>query len=458
MLIGASQRILSRAGLCLLALSLCSASAAQDILPGERVSIQQALQRGDLNTAATHILVLGKAASAEAAKYLLTFIKVPQKGIFDAMVQALASFTDEAALQLLAKRFKEAKGPDAWEERVLIAKALAQSNASPTALDVLNLAVDDPDSKVRLAAARGIAAGKWTVAESVPLLIKSLIAAEKAKDAGSPHLVSRIGLVNSTGYDFSSAALWDEFWKKEGPAFTPEKKGGQTEAALQRELEYFEQTITSRRILFVVDTSASMNLWDWEGYTDTPKIPKGSGGGADRASVQLRGADWNNWMAKHPEAQRIHLAKTELTQILGKLPEDAWFNVMSFNTKVLSWKPALVQATAAEKKAALSFVDRLMPSGNTCTDTVFEEVFKNNGKADTIYFLSDGHPSHDGKAYLPAAPILERIAFLNRFHVMTIHAFGIGKEGEDLMKALGEQNGGTYRDLRADPPKKFAPK
>ena len=56
--------------------------------------------------------------------------------------------------------------------------------------------------------------------------------------------------------------------------------------------------------------------------------------------------------------------------------------------------------------------------------TSFAEAFNADVKTNTIFFLSDGLPSKDGKVNDATRPILDKLFELNRFRKIKIHTFG----------------------------------
>jgi len=439
-----------RAGLVLVLLTGFFIHCGEDKVLRLRSQFQTAMQKRDFAGAAEIVAKLAESDEPEAAKYLLTQVNAGDGTFYAALRKALADFKAPAVTALFAQQYKAAKSDREWEKRVLLGQALA-GQSGPERAELVKLVLNDPHPKVRLAAIRGVAAGSMRLKEKVPFLIQGLAAAEKAKDRGTPHLEARLALIELTGNDFTSSGEWENFWKASGADFDDTKKGPKTHTDLLEELAYFGVPVTSQRLLFILDISSSMNFVDYRYYENTPKRSTGGssgGGGADRSGGYLTGPEWRKWIDEHPEAHRIKLAKMELKKLIEKLPETTHFNIITYWTKVESWRPTLVEASAKEKKAALKFVEDAYTRGNSAADQALEEAFKANGNADTIYFLSDGIPSRDGTAQLPVEPIHARVSVLNRFSQMIIHGFSVVRDGEPFLKPLAEQNGGKYKCLR----------
>lgn len=435
----------------ILLFTACVLHSGEDKVLRLRSQFQTALQKRDYSAAADVVTRLAETNEPEAAKFLLSQVNAGDAVFFKALRKALGDLNEPSITALFTRNFKSAKSDREWEVRVLMGYAVAGKSGAERA-EIVKLAINDTHPKVRLAAIRGVAAGSMALKEKVPFLIEGLAAAEKFKDRGTPHLEARLALIKLTGHDFSSSGEWENFWKTSGAEFDEAKKGDKSEKSLLEELAYFGVPVTSKRLLFILDISSSMNFVDYQYYENTPKGNSGKGrsggGGADRSGGYLTGPEWRKWIDEHPEAHRIELAKMELKKIIEKLPEDTHFNIITYYSKVESWKPTLVEASAKEKKAALAYVEKAYTRGNSVADQALEEAFKANGNADTIYFLSDGIPSRDGIAELPVEPILLRVSQLNRYSQMIIHGFSVVRDGEQFLKPLAEQNGGIYKCLR----------
>lgn len=430
--------------------------AGEDAMLRLRSQFQTAMQKRDYPAAAEVVTRLAETNEPEAAKFFLSQVNAGDAVFFTALRKALGELKEPSIAALFTQQYKSAKSDREWEKRVLMSHALAGQSGEERS-EIVKLALNDTHPKVRLAAIRGVSTGSMTLKEKVPFLIQGLVAAEKYKDRGTPHLEARLALIKLTGHDFSSSGEWENFWKASGAEFDETKKGDKTKESLLEELAYFGVPVTSRRLLFILDISSSMNFVDYRYYENTPKGNSGKGrsggGGADKSGGYLTGPEWRKWIDEHPEAHRIKLAKMELTKIIEKLPEDAHFNIITYYSKVETWKPTLVEASATEKKSALAYVEKIYTRGNSVADQALEEAFKANGNADTIYFLSDGIPSRDGIAELPVEPIHLRVSQLNRFSQMILHCFSVVRDGERFLKPLAEQNGGVYKCLREGQPK-----
>jgi Mg-chelatase subunit ChlD len=64
---------------------------------------------------------------------------------------------------------------------------------------------------------------------------------------------------------------------------------------------------------------------------------------------------------------------------------------------------------------------------------------------DTIFFLSDGRPSH-GK-FIEPDDVLREVRAANELRKVVIHTITLGEFEKDFMERLAAENGGTFVDL-----------
>lgn len=272
----------------------------------------------------------------------------------------------------------------------------------------------------------------------------------------------RDALWELTGQDFDLIDEWHQWWEPRKDSFDPmdESHAGKTGVKRQRrgnDPEFWGVPVESKNIVFVIDTSGSMK------YVHKDDIPglaradgsdsgQGSGGGQMTQEQQRLARFWT----------RMEMAKRELRKVLKKMSKDAAFNCVRFDTTVSKFKKKAAPASSGNKKSALKWVDGLKHNGNTNTLDSLMEAFGQDARTNTIFFLSDGLPSVDGKVNDPTEPILEKVFELNRFRKIKIHCFGFhpytqgGQQMPNLaaanswLKRLAESTGGTYTDMKVD--------
>lgn len=318
---------------------------------------------------------------------------------------------------------------------------------------VFALAAEDPHPKVRLAAVRRMHDAGVPVTRKIPVWIESLAAAEKALDLGTPHVEARTLLYRGTAEDFSDAKSWNAYWQANGRDFQPPDDPPEDEIRLGDSAEYYGEAVTSRRILFIVDTSGSMNILEQEEWPNLPQVPMGGAGGsgADGGGSPITHPLWLQWIQRNPLSVRMARAKAELARLIDQLPPNTLFNIVAFNSRTIPWQKTLTPVGPQSVASAKQFVESLHHGGATAADLALETAFHDNNLADTIYFLSDGEPSRDGVNLTPIPPLLEQVEQANRFHRIIINTLGFGAQGEPFMKALAERNRGAYRRIVGPP-------
>ena len=372
-----------------------------------------------------------------------------------------------------------------WEVRRRALQALAAEGAADAA-PLLVPGCDDPEPAVRCAALEGLAdlrselvlphalaalaheswqvrasavhaLGKVRHVDSIGPLIERM-AVEEGR------LVEDIGvaLADITGRDFGTRLEgWRQFWASYAGRFqipTDEELKRLREKQKERKESYsppgavtFHGVQTpSRSILFVIDVSGSMEqeVADKELY---------AGGG-------------------YPSFQRIDIVKTELVRTIEGLEPYVRFNILAFATDVERWKKGLVPANVLNKSSATTWTKRLesiggaskedlasvglvgsanLEAGKTNSYGALSEALQLAGRGtrdksyeidvDTIFFLSDGRPSHG--EFVDPEDILREVRTGNELRKVVIHTIAIGEFEKDFMRRLAEQNGGTFVDL-----------
>jgi hypothetical protein len=231
----------------------------------------------------------------------------------------------------------------------------------------------------------------------------------------------------STGKDFvAEPDPWRIWWEKARATWTPPKvvEGGVRAADAKPDgaVYFYGIRSSSKRVVFCIDISGSM------------EFPLDGKGGK--------------------EPPRIETAKRELLAALSALPEDARFNIVVYGADVKVWKQRMSKADRKHKAAARKFVEKLQPAGPT---NIFDALVtsmdlaatldgkrkKEDPEADTIFFLTDGMPTH-GRLTDPHQ-ILEEITRRNEILGLKIHAIGVSREqNKAFLFNLARRNGGTY--------------
>jgi hypothetical protein len=278
-------------------------------------------------------------------------------------------------------------------------------------------------------------------------------------------LIEDIGssLSEITGRDFGARLdAWQNFWKTyEGKFQIPSDAELVKLRALKAErkaayegvpgvVSYHGVQTPSESIVFVIDVSGSMEqeVINKERFKDTV----------------------------YPSWKRIDVIKTELAKTVRALGANVQFNIIAFATEVKFWKKGQVKANPLNKSSAESWVLKLEAIGGSSKEDLARaglvgsanlEGGKTNtysalmaaldvpedGKVqkdyqtdiDTIFFLSDGRPSH-GK-YIEPDDVLREIRAANELRRIVIHTITLGEFEKDFMERLAMENGGTFVDL-----------
>ncbi len=409
---------------------------------------------------------------------------LPSSANFAAAVEAIEKLKSDAAVEVLVGALRK-KGD--YRQRVLILEAFGKrgDNASLAAItEQLEASVDN----VQVAAMRAARARKERT--PIPALIRILEKDWKAHDRVWNEC--RLALVDLTGKDFDSIADWKNFWASVQASFDPKKVGhekGPTRIAVKptkESVEFFGTEIFSRSLVFVIDVSGSMLMYDEPRETIGTDDPEGDGekaGGTTvtgsskgRGSGAGKGSDPEGHAGEiEQDRQRLRRAKEQLTRALRKLSRATQFNIITFSDKILPWQKRLQPATPANIAAAVKFVNEFQARGATHTDEALEIAFGDLA-VDTIVLLSDGAPVHrsgsDSRTLIQR--ILEKIRDINSARKVIIHTFGFEGEGRwpekgpkaggqklppaptpeevktflEFLKSLARENGGEFRAIR----------
>lgn len=166
---------------------------------------------------------------------------------------------------------------------------------------------------------------------------------------------------------------------------------------------YYGLPVYAERVLFVIDTSLSMSQTDG----------------------------------------RLEVAKRELVSSVLDLPDEATFNVLTFNADVRAWSPVLVPANVASRLQAAAFVN----SQTTVLMTVIYDALEAalNFDAEAIYFLTDGEIY--GGTITEPSEIVKEITRLNRHRRVSINCVGVGPSptANRFLQKLSYCNWGTFR-------------
>lgn len=357
------------------------------------------------------------------------------------ILRAFAARKDKTVLPTLLAMTRE-ENPSVRIEAIESLGILADRKARP----VLQAYLRDPEMNVRTAAARAlgrigdigaipslvralsdenarviesaaVALGRIDHPDAVPALIEGLAKWQSENLRLADAFTQALQRISGKAIH-DDAELWQAWWlaMKDKQPFTKgrEKPGTKTVPGPR----YHDIPVRSSRVVFVLDVSRSMG--------------------------------WNG---------RLPAAKMELLQVLDKLPSTTSFNVVVFSHRVWLWKPGLQRATSKNISNARRWVRAQKPLLGTNTYGALKACFE-DPDMDTIFLLSDGHPS-EGRITDPQL-ILGAVRGWNRMRGVRIHGIALLKgpapaafqslENQErslwFMRNLCEENEGRFKEVR----------
>lgn len=398
----------------------------------------QAFAAGDTNAILNAIKGIAADASKRAVDALVMIgasDKLEDIQIYDGVREALAGMKDGEAATYMVEHLEKKTDPKQWPVRCVLCDALALT-PGPEVTKALASRLEDKIPYVVSSAAKALAKRKDVAA--VDALIKRLSELEKSKDV--TWIDVRQALLAITGYDYQSAKEWEGYWAAKRESFDPAKdRGDKKEITTElRDAEhFFTEPIFSKRIMYVIDTSGSM---------DSPDIP-----------VEGKG-----------KMKRIDVVKNALAASIHDLKPDVRFNILGFSHIITPWRPSkagLQAATSENKKDAMNWVSNLKALGATHTDDALKEAFANLD-VNTIILLSDGQPvralKNGGGEPIDEQKIVEQVRAWNRLRNVKIHTFGFKafetmapdrmqffdpKKCLEFLDNLAKENGGSLHKV-----------
>jgi hypothetical protein len=286
---------------------------------------------------------------------------------------------------------------------------------------------------------------------SIPHMVRALQHQED-RDRDLSLVAERIRqmLKKLTGADLFASSEWDALWKGNKKVLGQGKKLDPAKITLKGsgvKIEppaFFGQELVSEKIVFVLDTSISMQQRDPfpEGQEPTGKA------GAGKTGVNKRGKKVKGWEDLPASRMRLRRVQKELKRMIRELPRSFKFCLVTFDEDVDRMSDQLVGATPDQKRRALKFIDNFDPDGLTSTDRALDSAFKIPGVR-TIVLLSDGMP-YRAKDPIDVMGLLEHIEALNRFEHIPIHTVGFASTSGNaggFLEELSRRTDGTYTEV-----------
>jgi len=442
--------------------------------------------------------------SARAVKFL---VNINRRALDDMdavlMIQnALNSMgSDEARSEIIKSVDKAAD----YRMRIILIEVCERFSGDEVSRALVGC-IDDRNEKVAISAARALG-NKGSLDAIEPLIAQMEKMAKKKKDGERLYSDIRRALEKITGQrDLIEAQDWRNWYNANKDKIVPGAPGadGRSETARPvigdaKTVSFFGLEIDSRRIIFVIDVSGSMEIPDPPPENWVPDSDLGKGKGTTikeddptlkkkKQKEQEKMKDPSVWGEKR---KRIVRTKNELIRVLKVLQGSVKFNIIAFSDEIRSFNKSLQKATASTKSKAVKWVEKLSASGLTFTDDALREAFKDGqsrpgsgrgdsnsggkghrtssdsprrssssqGEADTIILLSDGAPTHmggDAKAewngHQDSQAIIDSIFNWlekeNKFRKIVIHTLGFTGANFEFMQKLAKETGGTFREIK----------
>ncbi len=425
-----------------LSIMLCVSS------PLEVSSLEKAVASGDPKVIEQVVREMAKGASANDMDQLIEHaLLADNPTIENAALNGLEELTPGPGLTWLCTQAKEHPQK---QVRDLLIRYLGTRQDVNSFKAVLQGLYDQEDS-VALGAIQTLLDKEHS--GSIPHLIRALQYQEdRDRDLCLVAEKLRNTLSSLTGVDLFASSEWDALWKSNRDALKEKEKLNPAKIVMKgtgvkiEPPNFFGQELVSQKIVFVLDTSISMQEKD-------PKPEKTDGhngdGKGEGTSVNDKDRKRGGLSEDLPDSRmRLRRVQKELKRMVRELPKNFQFCLISFDKDVEQMSKFLIKALPDQKRRAIKFIERFDPKGFTSTDRALEAAFKVKGVR-TIVLLSDGMP------YRPIEPIdgaalLDHLDAINRFEHIPIHTIGFratSGSASTFLQELSRRSGGKYTEI-----------
>ncbi len=431
-----------------------------DLPAAERVI--KAFQEGDLLVRASALEALKTFANAAAVRFVV------ENGLTHASAAvrrntavAMGQFPGlmELTTPLLVKLLGDQKAP----VRAGAVRALGELHPDEAYLPMSALAGDkDPEVRVELALALWHYSRDEALTDTFTLLrdkvwavrLAAVRALHNVRDKRViPTLIDQLGreggrlredirdlLVKLTGQDFNiDSERWQWWWNNYGG--DKFQFGGAPSKSQQHKMryaiQYHDVETCSKKFIFLLDTSSSMN--------EIIRVEKLGGKTYGKGDLSKR---------------KIYAAQAELVRLLRTFDKNIFFNIITFHDEIGLWRKNVASAKKDTRKSAEKFVWAIDPPKKASTNiydaliAAFDMVDAGFAKrkyesvVDTMFFLSDGNPT--AGPVTDVDMILRTVKERNRIHGIKIHTFNLGGPSTEtyFLRKLAESTGGAYQEIR----------
>ncbi len=449
------MRRLSLAAVVMAAVLVIAVSVQADDIKKLGKQLNQAIQAEDWSTVCSVTKEIGALNTQKAVKTIIKIaLGIERLDVYEASKEALGGITDQEALAYVCEQARKNKR---WQVRCLLVEVLGKKDGDTVFATLVECLKDKDDNVAREAVMALKAKGDYDAVDGLIELLRRL---EKKK--GLLWVEVRKTLTALTAADHLTAEKWAEYWrvrkdelKADPKASTAKPVGDAPKTSIDEEKKkaprFFGKEIMSKKIMFVIDRSGSMQARD-------PVYKKDENGELKPADPNRKAGEPDPWGGDPTlplERARVERVKKELIKCIKAMDSKTKFNVIYFSMSMEQWQKKLVYANSKNKKAAIGWLSKLGPMGNTHTDDALKKAFEDQ-EFDTLFLLSDGQPFRDGKM-VPVDPILEWVRNANRQRKVKIFTFGFANvkstnsvnidEMLKLLKGLANEHGGKFTNI-----------
>ncbi|MCD4655908.1 MAG: VWA domain-containing protein [Planctomycetes bacterium] len=285
-------------------------------------------------------------------------------------------------------------------------------------------------------------------------------------------------LQNITGKKFADdTKAWRAWWKANKDDFEPVKKGKDAVAGREEgshdTAEFYKIKLVSDAPIFIIDRSGSMKQPADTNYHKKMLEKWIREHKAEIEEAIRQGIPWYPLIEpKPPHKSRWGVLQMKLKKAIESLSEkNATFNIVWYSNDVDVFSTEMTKASKSNKKKATKQIDKMDADGMTNIHDALKRAFEiavgakpgqgggvlTNDKgelfADTIFFLTDGHPT-----WGPVQNPDQIIRLVNEWNAnlqIKIHTIGIGievdTEQHDFLKRLAEDNQGKCELVNREP-------
>lgn len=431
---------------CLLGLALTAlvATPASAKLPSKELrelkkQLSEAVSAGKWEEAATAFKALSKDDTKTTFKLLLKTAEKFPMDLAQPLGECVVDLSDADALDEARKEVGRCKVAQ-------VRRALALGFAERKDYAPLIESLGDSDEDFVYSVITRLVAAK--VEAAIDPLIDLAEKKEKDKTSGT-WIELQAALAELLGQHCNSAVEYRSLWtalKDQGGLSAAKKLGERVQTGGDKPKdvggtqtrEFFGRSITSSRVVFILDTSGSMTQKD---------VPRRGYGGY---KGPVTGADGKPEPPKEVETRLVR-AQRELVKLIENLDERMRINVIAYAgvNDVRVWKEGRMTVhplTPANRDSAKAFVESFVATGATATDKALEKAYETEG-ARAFYLLSDGSPSHGGGKSLDLDEVYKVVRGHDKGRGITIHTMGFKGANQEFMSKLAAMTGGRYSEI-----------